>query len=199
MAADEETTLAAIHRLYGEVVENVSKIKDARAHLKDIALQNDEWRDLQDDIKELSAKTQQAKKLLEADKDYQMVNSELAELKFKHKDLLEIMSHHLTHYRDETGNESIRDPEGDARQIIVDAKLGKPEAVLGDDKPARPSKKPLRGQVTMESQLEGYGTPGGRSVEISAPDGSSIKIDKDGTHRTPPKWPAKNKKQQEAK
>lgn len=170
MSVQDESTLQAIHRLLLEIVENGQKIRNVKTDLKDIAEQNDEWRALREDIKELKTKQVEAKKLLEADKDYQIINSELGELKFKHKDLLEIMSHHLMEYRDSTGEDHIKDPEGEARQIITEAKIGKPDPLLVDGGRPRASNKPIKGQVSMESSIEGYGNPGGAPLT----DGKSL-------------------------
>ena len=99
-----------------------------RDDLKDVLLQNEEYQALQEEIKELTTKRQTAKKLLEADRDYQTINAELEELKFKQKDLQEIMSHHLVAHYNQTQDTQIKDPEGEVRQIILSAKIGKPEA-----------------------------------------------------------------------
>ena len=80
---------------------------------------------LQEELKEVSEKRATAKKLLEADKDYQVVNSELEELKFKYKDLMEIMSHHLVTYFTESGETQLTTSNGEVLQVVVSAKLGK--------------------------------------------------------------------------
>jgi hypothetical protein len=175
---DDETTLGAIHRLYAEVLETNSRMRAMRDNLKDVMLQNAEYQELQDEIKELTAKRAQAKNVLKADRDYQVIAAELEELKFKKSDLMQIMSYHLITHRDATHEESIKDPEGEARQIIVNAKLGKPELVI-DGEPARRSTKPLPNQSTIQSKIEGYGQPGGRSYGIS--DGKTeIEISEEG-------------------
>jgi FtsZ-binding cell division protein ZapB len=125
---EDKTTVDAIHRLMLELAEVRGKIKTVKDQLKDIAEQNDEYRALAEELKEVSEKRQTAKKLLEADKDYQLVNSELEEMKFKYKDLQEIMSHHLVTYFAETQATQITDDNGETRQVIVSAKIGKPEA-----------------------------------------------------------------------
>jgi predicted nucleic acid-binding Zn-ribbon protein len=125
MPAVDETTQSAIQRLELEMAELRSKMKTIKDDLKDIAEQNEEYRALQDDIAELANKRKTAKKLLQADKDYQVVNSELEQLKFKYKDLEEIMSHHLVTYFKETQESEITDSEGEERQILFKAKLGK--------------------------------------------------------------------------
>jgi predicted nucleic acid-binding Zn-ribbon protein len=122
---EDRTTLEAVHRLMLELAETRGKMKTVKDQLKDIAEQNDEYRALQEELKEVSQKRQTAKKLLEADKDYQLVNSELEELKFKYKDLVEIMSHHLVTYFSETNETQIQTPDGENMQVVVSAKLGK--------------------------------------------------------------------------
>jgi len=77
------------------------------------------YRALQEELKEVTEKRATAKKLLEADKDYQVVNSELEELKFKYKDLQEIMSHHLVTYFSETGESSLTTSSGETLQVVV--------------------------------------------------------------------------------
>jgi chromosome segregation ATPase len=123
----DETTLSAIHRLMQEMDEARAQVKALRDNLKDVLAQNEQYQTLQEEVKELTVKRQQAKKLLEADRDFQTMNSELEELKFKQKDLQEIMSHHLVTYYNETQATQIKDPDGEVRQVILSAKVGKPE------------------------------------------------------------------------
>ena len=122
---EDKTTVDAISRLMLELAETRGKMKTIKDDLKDIAEQNDEYRALQEELKEVSEKRATAKKLLEADKDYQVVNSELEELKFKYKDLMEIMSHHLVTYFTESGETQLTTPSGEVLQVVVSAKLGK--------------------------------------------------------------------------
>ncbi len=128
-APEDESTLGAIHRLMQEVDETRGKIKDMKDNIKDVLLQNEEYQTLQEEVKELTTKRQQAKKLLDADRDFQTLNSELEELKFKLKDLQEIMSHHLVTHFNDTHETTIKDPDGEIRQILLNAKVGKPEAI----------------------------------------------------------------------
>lgn len=122
---EDKTTLEAVHRLMVEMAETRQKMKMLKEQLKDIAEQNDEFRAIQEELKEATAKRQAAKKILEADKDYQVMNSELEEEKFKAKDLGEIMSHHLVTYFSETNETSLQTPSGETLQVVVSAKLGK--------------------------------------------------------------------------
>lgn len=129
----DETTIDAIHRLMVEMEETRQKAKDIKDNLKDVELQNSEYQELQEEIKEMSVKRQQAKKLLEADKDYQVLHSEAEELKFKLKDLQEIMSHHLVTYYNETQETQIKDSTGEVRQLILSARVGKPEMLASSE------------------------------------------------------------------
>ena len=133
-ATEDKTTLDAIHRLMLELAEVKGKMKTIKDDLKDVAEQNDEYRAIQEELKEAGVKRQTAKKMLEADKDYQVINSELEELKFKFKDLQEIMSHHLVTYFSETQNTQITDDQGETRSVVLKASIGKAEALFDDKK-----------------------------------------------------------------
>ena len=119
------TTIEEVHRLMLEVAECRGKMKTVKDQMKDVLEQNDEYRALQEELKELTGKRQTAKKLLESDKDFQVVNSELEELKYQYKDLQEILSHHLVTYFSETNETQIASPDGESVQVVVSAKLGK--------------------------------------------------------------------------
>lgn len=122
----EENTLDAIYRLLTEISEAKGQVKTAKDGLNDVLEQNEEYKKLQDELKELTKKRGEAKKMLQADKDYQAVNSELEELKFKLKDLHEILSHHLVTYYNETQNTEITAPDGEVMQVVLSAKIGRP-------------------------------------------------------------------------
>jgi predicted nucleic acid-binding Zn-ribbon protein len=128
----DETTIDAIHRLLAEMDETKERIRVVRDAVKDVLEQNDEYRQLQEELKELTAKRLQAKKILQADLDYQKIAGEMEELKFKLKDLQEIMSHHLVTYYNETQATEIKTPDGEARQVILSAKIGKAEVVMNE-------------------------------------------------------------------
>lgn len=127
---EDRTTLEAIHRLLPEIRETKDKIKTVREQLKDVEEQNQEYQQLKDEISELSTKRQTARKILQADTDYQKVNADLDDFRAKLKDLQEIMSHYLVTYYNETQKAQIRDDEGETRQVVLSAKIGKPEADL---------------------------------------------------------------------
>ncbi len=122
----EENTLDAIYRLLTEISEVKGQVKTAKDGLNDVLEQNEEYKQLQEELKELTKKRGEAKKMLQADKDYQAVNGELDELKFKLKDLHEILSHHLVTYYNETQNTEITAPDGEVMQLVLSAKIGRP-------------------------------------------------------------------------
>ncbi len=121
----EETTIDAIYRIITEISEAKGQAKTAKDGLNDVLDQNEEYKALQEELKELTKKRGEAKKLLQADKDYQAVNGELDELKFKLKDLHEILSHHLVTYYNETQNTEITAPDGEVLQVVLSAKIGR--------------------------------------------------------------------------
>ena len=59
---EDKDTLEAIHRLMLEIAETRQKMKDVKEQLKDIAEQNDEYRAIQEDLKEATAKRQTAER-----------------------------------------------------------------------------------------------------------------------------------------
>jgi hypothetical protein len=125
----DESTTDAIVRLMGEVDETRKEMKIIKEAIRDVLEQNDDFRQLQDDMKELTGKKNELKKVMQDDKDYQQRASELDELKYKMKDLQEIMSHHLVTYYNETQTTQIRGVDGEVRQILLSAKIGKPETL----------------------------------------------------------------------
>ncbi len=124
----DETTLDAIHRLLAEIAETKTKAKSAREQMADIMEQNDDYKALEEELKELAPKRAKAKEVLKSDSDYQKFAAELDELKFKLKDLAEILSHHLVTYYSETNATQIKDDQGEVRQVIISAKIGRAEA-----------------------------------------------------------------------
>ncbi len=127
---EDRNTLEAIHRLLPEIRETKDKLKTVREQLKDVEQQNEEYQQLKDEISELSTKRQTAKKILQADADYQKVSADVEDYRAKLKDLQEIMSHYLVTYYNETQKTQIKDNEGETRQVVLTAKMGKPEADL---------------------------------------------------------------------
>jgi predicted nucleic acid-binding Zn-ribbon protein len=121
----DENTIDAVHRVMTEISETKNQVKTVRDTLKDVLDQNDEYRELQEELKELTAKRATAKKLLEADKDYQKISGELDELRYKLKDLQEILSHHLVTYYNETQSNEITDSNGETHTVVLSARIGR--------------------------------------------------------------------------
>src|SRR5258708_180 len=91
----DESTIDAVHRLLGEIAESKAKVKTTREQIEQILDQNDDYKQLKDELKTLTTKRSEMKQVLNDDKDYRQFAEELDELKFKLKDLQEILSHHL--------------------------------------------------------------------------------------------------------
>lgn len=121
----DESTLEAIHRVMTEISEAKNQVKTVRDHVNDTLEQNDEYRRLKDELKELTNKRVELKKVMSDDKDYQKLSSELEEIRFKLKDLQEILSHHLVTYYNETQNTEIKDAAGETFTFVISAKLGR--------------------------------------------------------------------------
>ena len=125
---EDKTTLQAIHRIMPELRESKEKLKNLREQLKDVMEQNDEYKQIAEEIKALSEKRLAAKRALLDDKDYQKVSADLDDERIKLKDLQEILSHYLiSHYR-ETNATQVTDDLGETRAVVLQAKIGKPEA-----------------------------------------------------------------------
>lgn len=125
---EEKTTIEAIHNLMPEMRETQNKVKTLREQLKDVMEQNDEYKVLAEQIKELTEKRLMAKKALMDDKDYQKVAADFDDEKLKLKDLQEILSHYLVSYYRETNETQVVDDMGETRGVVLNAKMGKPEA-----------------------------------------------------------------------
>ncbi|HSX48199.1 MAG TPA: hypothetical protein VLF41_01700 [Candidatus Nanoarchaeia archaeon] len=121
----DKETLQSIHTVMQEISETRGKVKAMRDDSNDVLEQNDEYRTLRDELKEATEKRRKAKQIMADDKDYQALASELEELKFKLKDLQEILSHHLVTYYNQTQNNEFTDPNGDVHQITLSAKIGR--------------------------------------------------------------------------
>jgi ABC-type phosphate transport system auxiliary subunit len=121
----EEGTLDSIQRVIGEIDESKHAIKTIRDNITDVLEQNDDYRRLKEELKELTNKRAELKKVMQDDKDYQKLASELEELRFKYKDLQEILSHHLVAYYSETQSTEVRDAQGETHNITISAKIGR--------------------------------------------------------------------------
>lgn len=121
---DDKQTLTEIHRLLPEIEETKAKLKVIRANLKDVLEQNDEYKAMQTEISELVTKRAEGRKLLLSDRDYQKLNAEIEDYRFKLRDLEEILSHHLLEHYNRTQKAEVVDSSGNARPMIISAKIG---------------------------------------------------------------------------
>ena len=122
---DDKTTQAEIARLIEEIDETKRGLKTVRDQLRDAIDQNEEYKAAQAEIEKLAAKRADARKMLLEDRDYQKINSELEESRFKLRDLNEILSHHLIEHYSKTQKTEITDAAGATRTVILSAKLGR--------------------------------------------------------------------------
>ena len=127
-AKEMGATLDSIHRLVIEASETRNQVAAIRDQLKDVMENNPEYRQIVDEMKELTKKRAEAKKALADDKDYQQVSADLDDLRLKLKDINEILSQHLVLYYNQTSSTKIIDSNGETRSLILSAKLGKTEA-----------------------------------------------------------------------
>lgn len=125
---DTAATLETIHRLTIEAHETREKTGALRDQLKDVMENNPEYREIADEIKELTKKRAEAKKALAEDKDYQTISADLDDYRLKLKDINEILSQHLVLYYNQTQQTKLVDGDGETRSVILSAKLGKAEA-----------------------------------------------------------------------
>lgn len=125
---EERTPLEAIHNLMPEMRESQKKVKTLRDQLKDAMENNAEYTVIAEQIKELATKRSEAKKILLDDKDFQKLTTELDDERLKLKDLQEILSHYLVSYYRETNETKVTDDMGETRQLLLNAKIGKPQA-----------------------------------------------------------------------
>lgn len=117
----------SIIRIDQDLADSSTRVKEARADLKDYVVGMDEHKEVQRLIGELKAAKIILKNQLMADADYNAKKSELEELKFKHRDLKDILSNHLVQFR-LTNEEDRIVSDNVQKPIILNGKLGKPEA-----------------------------------------------------------------------
>ena len=125
MANDDKQTVVEIQRLLSEIEQTKNDMRTLREQLKDVMEQNDEYKRLEAEIKELTDKRQAAKQVLLDDTAYQKLHEELEDYKFKSRDLNEILSAHLIEYYQQTQRTEVPDKDGSNRPLIISAKVGK--------------------------------------------------------------------------
>lgn len=130
MTPEKHEIIENVHRVWLEIQEGKALIRRHRGVLKDVLEQNDEWRELQELLKQMTKDRRRLQAIIAGDRDVQKAESEIEELQLKQKDLREIMSHHLVRYYEMSHDTSIADPEGEYRQIILSAKIGETTDVL---------------------------------------------------------------------
>ena len=125
MAVDLQQ-LQAIHHLQGEVGDADREVKtlveDYEQQLADLP----EQQAVDEAERALKEARDRLKITIASDADLAKLADRIDEAKFRRRDLVEILSHHLVVYHDETGRDVIKDREATTRAIEFKAKLGKP-------------------------------------------------------------------------
>jgi hypothetical protein len=125
MAVDLQQ-LQAIHHLQGEVSDADREVKtlveDYEQQLADLP----EQQAVDEAERALKEARDRLKITIASDADLAKLADRIDDAKFRRRDLVEILSHHLVVYHDETGRDVIKDREATTRAIEFRAKLGKP-------------------------------------------------------------------------
>lgn len=121
----DESNLQSIQRVLAEITDAKREVKIVRDNVADVLNQNDEYKTLKEELKVLTEKRAQMKKVMSDDKDYQKLATDLEEMRFKLKDLQEILSHHLVAYYNETQTTEIKDADGEVHTLVLSAKIGR--------------------------------------------------------------------------
>ena len=118
--------LHQIHHLQGEVSEADREVKtlveDYEQQLADLP----EQQAVDEAERVLKEARDRLKITIASDSDLAKLADRIDEAKFRRRDLVEILSHHLVAYHDETGRDVIKDREATTRTIEFKARLGKP-------------------------------------------------------------------------
>ncbi len=121
------TIQASIARLDQEILENKTLAKRVRREIAELVQETDEFQEIQRLEGELKAARTKLKIELQGDNQYNTLKSEQEELRFKGKDLKEILSHHLVEYRLTEHMSTVVTEPGVQKQIVLAGKLDKAE------------------------------------------------------------------------
>ncbi len=124
---EDKTPIDAIHRLMPEIRECQTKLKTLRDQARDTLQSSDEYKQLQEQAKSLAEKRAAVKRALLDEPEYQKLTADLDDERIKLRDLQEILSHYLVSYYRESESTDITDDLGENKQVIISAKIGKPE------------------------------------------------------------------------
>lgn len=121
--------LETIKRVDDDIAANKEEMGKVKAAIDVIVESLDEFKQFKLAKEQIKAASTALKIAMSEDTAMAKLDAELDELKFKDHDLREILSYNLLAYRDETQEQQVKLGDGilDARSIILNAKLGKPE------------------------------------------------------------------------
>lgn len=124
MAVDMQM-LTSIHRIETEIDESVKAVKALLEARTGMIEDLDEYKALEDALAAVREARVRLKLAIRDNRELNKLEVDIAEAKFKRKDLGEILSHHLVVYTQDTGRDVVKDHESRTRQIELKAKLGK--------------------------------------------------------------------------
>lgn len=125
MAVDMQA-LQAIHRIETEMEESAKAVKVLLEQRSDMITELDEYKALAAALAAVKAARSRLKIAIGDNRELNKLEVDIAEAKFKKRDLGEILSHHLVVYTQDTGRDVVKDHAARTRQIELKAKLGKP-------------------------------------------------------------------------
>lgn len=118
-------TVDSIHRVDQEITETKKVLKDREGDLQDLVESFPEFKALQEAQQALDLAKHNLKTKLEGTQGYTVLKEEVADTKFKLRDLKDILSHHVVAYYKETGKDQLDEGKSMAREVIVKGRLGK--------------------------------------------------------------------------
>src|SRR6476646_10261642 len=118
--------LQAIHRIENEIEQSVKTVKALLEQRDDLIEDMDEHKALEEALAAVRAARVRLKLAIADNRDLNKLEVDIAEAKFKKRDLGDILSHRLVVYTQDTGRDVVKDHADRARQIELKAKLGKP-------------------------------------------------------------------------
>jgi hypothetical protein len=118
--------LQAIHRIESELDQINREVKQLEGDRSALIAELPESEALADALQALYEARTRLRIAIRDNHEVNRLEVDLAEVRFKRRDLKEILSHHLVVYTQDTGRDVVKDHESRNRQIELKAKLGKP-------------------------------------------------------------------------
>jgi uncharacterized protein YPO0396 len=117
--------LQRIHAIEIDVADATKTVKGLKQKRTQLVEGLPEYQALQEALEAAQAARMRLKLAIVDSYELVRLEEQLAEARYKQRDVTEILSHHLVIYTQDTGREVIKDREGRTRQIELRAKEGK--------------------------------------------------------------------------